>query len=125
MNIDIGEMVKGVQERLSVITHPDRIVNELLDLFRDTHRIMLKVVGVMDRIDETAQRWDKKLDDIEISQDRIDRIEQALFNIERATLRVEASLGALPKALRSRIVQRQRPGAGDTAPPPRNPPYPV
>jgi DNA repair ATPase RecN len=124
MNIDVGELVKSVQERLSVLTHPDRIVGELIDLFRDTHRILLKLESTIDRLDDTTQRWDKKLDDIEVSPERLDRLEQALFNIERATLRVEASLGALPKALRSRIVQRQRPGAGDTAPS-RNPPYPV
>jgi DNA repair ATPase RecN len=124
MNLDVGELIRGVQERLSVLTHPDRVVSELIDIFRDTHRIMLRLATIMDRLDDTAQRWDKKLDDIDISQERLDRVEQALFNIERATLRVEASLGALPKALRTRIVQRQRPGAGDTAPP-RNPPYPV
>ena len=122
MNIDVGDLVRGVQERLSILTHPDRLVSELIDLFRDTHRILLKFETIIDRLDNTAQHWDKKLDDIEISPERLDRIEQALFNIERATLRVEASLGALPKALRARIVKGQRPGAGDTLPP-RDPLY--
>lgn len=121
MKIDVGEMVKGVQRRIPLLAVPERIVGELLDMMRDTHRILLKVDEMMTRLDKLATSWDDRLSGMDINPERFDRIEKALFNIERATLGVEASLSALPKALRVRINRERRPGAGDQPPAPRAP----
>ena len=119
MRLDIGDIVKGVQQRLSVLGAPERLVNELLDMLRDTHRILLRFEDTMDRLDKVAQAWDDKLSSVDISPERFARLEQALFNIERGMTGVEASVGALPRALRTRIDRGRRPTAGDTPPTPR------
>ena len=119
MRLDIGDIVKGVQQRLSVLGAPERLVNELLDMLRDTHRILLRFEDTMDRLDKIAQAWDDKLSSVDISPERLARLEQALFNIERGMTGVEASVGALPRALRTRIDRGRRPTAGDAPPTPR------
>ena len=112
MRIDLGEIVSGIQQRLGSITTPDKAARQLLDILRDTHRVLLKIESMVDRLDETAQEWEKKLAGIEVSPERISRLEKAVFNIERATLGVEASMSSLPRVLRSRIDRRRLPAAG-------------
>ncbi|MGZ4119433.1 MAG: hypothetical protein ACXVQY_03475 [Actinomycetota bacterium] len=119
MRIDVGEMMKGMQRRIPLLAVPERIIGELLDMVRDSHRIMLKIEEVTARLDKLAQTWDERLSSMDVSPERVDRIEKALFNIERATLGVEASLSALPRAVRMRIDRSRKPGAGDTPPAPR------
>ena len=120
MRIDIGDIVKGIQERLSVLGAPERLVNELLDVLRDTHRILLRSEESMNRLDKIAQSWDEKLSSVDLSPERFARLEQALFNIERGMTGVEASVGALPRALRTRIDRSRRPTAGESPPTPRS-----
>ena len=121
MRIDIGDIVKGVQQRLSVLGAPERLVSELLDMLRDTHRILIRFEETMDRLDKLAQGWDEKISSVDISPERMARLEQALFNIERGMTGVEASVGALPRALRTRIDRGRRPTAGESPPTPRRP----
>jgi DNA repair ATPase RecN len=119
MRLDVGDIVKNVQERLSVLTAPERLVSELLDLLRDSHRLMRKFEERLDHLDKLTQGWDEKLSSVDVSPERFSRLEQALFNIERGMMGVEASVGALPRALRTRIDRGRRPAAGDTPPTPR------
>jgi hypothetical protein len=121
MRVDIGDIVRGVQQRLSVLGAPERLVSELLDMLRDTHRILLRFEETMDRLDKLAQGWDEKISSVDISPERLARLEQALFNIERGMTGVEASVGALPRALRTRIDKGRRPTAGESPPTPRRP----
>jgi Mg2+/Co2+ transporter CorC len=121
MKLDVGEMVKGIQQRLPFLSAPERVVSELLDMLRDAHRIMLRLEETMDRFDKMAQSWDERIESIPISAERIDRIEQALFNIERGMMGVEASMSALPRALRVRIDRGRKPIAGDSPTAPRRP----
>jgi hypothetical protein len=121
MRVDIGDIVRGVQQRLSVLGAPERLVSELLDMLRDTHRILLRFEETMDRLDKLAQGWDEKISSVDISPERFARLEQALFNIERGMTGVEASVGALPRALRSRIDKGRRPTAGESPATPRRP----
>ena len=121
MRVDIGDIVRGVQQRLAVLGAPERMVTELLDVLRDTHRILLRFEESMDRLDKIAQSWDEKVSSVDISPERIARLEQAIFNIERGMTGVEASVGALPRALRTRIDRGRRPTAGESPPTPRRP----
>jgi len=91
-------------------------------MLRDAHRIMLRLEETMDRFDKMAQSWDDRIASFELSPERLLRMEQALFNIERGMMGVEASFGALPRAVRTRIDRGRRPTAGETPPAPR-PPY--
>jgi len=83
---------------------------------------MLRLEETMDRFDKMAQSWDDRIASFELSPERLLRMEQALFNIERGMMGVEASFGALPRAVRTRIDRGRRPTAGETPPAPR-PPY--
>lgn len=121
MRLDVGDMVKGIQQRIPFLNAPERIVSELVDMLRDAHRIMLKLEETMDRIDKMATSWDDRVAAFELSPERLDRIEQALFNIERVMMGVEASMGALPRALRTRIDRGRKPTAGQTPAAPREP----
>ena len=122
MKNPVSELVEGVQQSFSILARPDKIIAELLDIMRDTHRILLKLEPVVDRMDKVARQLEDRLLDFDSSPERFTRFERAIFNIERATLGVEASLGALPRALRLRIDRGRKPGAGDSAPP--EGPYP-
>ena len=121
MKLDVGEMVKGIQQRIPFLNAPERIISELVDMLRDAHRIMLKLEETMDRIDKMATTWDDRVATFELSPERLERIEQALFNIERGMMGVEASMGALPRALRTRIDRGRKPTAGQIPPAPREP----
>jgi len=117
--MDVGDIVKGVQQRLSILTAPERLVNEVLDMLRDAHRVMLRLEDSMDRLDKMVQTWDERLSNVDLTPERFARIEQALFNIERGMASVEASVGVLPRALRTRIDRGKRPTAGGSPPTPR------
>jgi hypothetical protein len=121
MRLDVGDMVKGIQQRIPFLGAPERIISELVDMLRDAHRIMLKLEETMDRIDKMATTWDDRVAAFELSPERLERIEQALFNIERGMMGVEASMSALPRALRTRIDRGRKPTAGRIPPAPREP----
>ncbi|HLW17660.1 MAG TPA: hypothetical protein VKV69_09925 [Actinomycetota bacterium] len=121
MRLDVGDMVKGIQQRIPFLNAPERIISELVDMLRDAHRIMLKLEDTMDRLDKLATSYDDRIAEFELSPERLARIEQALFNIERGMMGVEASVGALPRALRTRIDRGRKPTAGQTPPAPRKP----
>lgn len=121
MKLDVGEMVKGIQQRIPFLGAPERLISELVDMLRDAHRIMLRLEETMDRFDKMAQSWDDRIASFELSPERLGRIEQALFNIERGMLGVEASMSALPRAVRSRIDRGRRPNPGGSPPVPRQP----
>ena len=99
----VPTIVRGVGDRIGAILSADRVARELLDIVRDTHRILLKLERVVDRLDEASAGWERRLQDMEISPESFKRLEAAILNIERGTLGVEAAIQALPKVLRSRI----------------------
>lgn len=116
MRLDIGEIVGRIQKGVQSVTGDAKTATDLLEILRDTHRILRKMETMIDRLDETAREWEKKLSGIEVSPERLARLEKAVFNIERATMGVEATMGSLPRALRTRIEKRRQPAAGDTLP---------
>lgn len=107
-SIDIGDLVKGAQERVSFLLSADRTVQELVDILRDTHRIMAKLESAFDRLEARATEIEDRVGDPAMYAKRFDRLEEAVLNIERATLSVEAAIGALPKGLRDRIARERR-----------------
>jgi DNA repair ATPase RecN len=114
--IDVGEIVGGIQQNVSTLFDAARSAPQLLDILRDTHRVMLKMEKMMDRLDSAAQDMEKKLSTIDLSPERIERLERAIFNIERATSGVEATMGALPRVLRTRIDRLRAQSSGETLP---------
>lgn len=103
-----ADVVREVQERMSTLLNADRHVTEVLEILRDTHRILRKLEDVVDRFADTAESWERRLAGLEVSPERLDRLETAVFNIERATLGVEGAMNALPKSVLERI-RRERP----------------
>ncbi len=108
INIDVGEIMRGMQDRMSFLLSADKTVAEVIDILRDTHRILAKFEQSVDRLEDRAREAEDKLADLEIYAKRFDRLEEAVLNIERATLSVEAALHALPKAVQSRITRELR-----------------
>src|ERR1700758_2183814 len=98
MRLDVGDMVKGIQQRIPFLNAPERIISELVDMLRDAHRIMLKLEDTMDRFDKLVTTYDDRIAEFDLSPERLARIEQALFNIERGMMGVEASVGAWSRA---------------------------
>jgi hypothetical protein len=121
MRIDVTDIVGGIQQNVSSLFDAARSAPQLLDILRDTHRVMLKMEKMMDRLDETAQEWEQKLSKVDLSPARIERLERAIFNIERATAGVEATMGALPRVLRTRIDRLRTQTTGDVATGPQAP----
>ena len=121
MRIDVTEIVGGIQQNVSTLFDAARSAPQLLDILRDTHRVMLKMEKMMDRLDATAQEWEQKLSKVDLSPARIERLERAIFNIERATAGVEATMGALPRVLRTRIDRLRTQTSGEVAAAPPTP----
>ena len=116
MRLDIGDIVGRIQQGVQSVTGNAKTATDMLDILRDAHRVLLKIEAMVDRLDDTVREYEGKLKGIEISPERIQRLEKAIFNIERATMGVEATRGSLPRALRTRIEKRRQPAAGDTLP---------
>ena len=116
MRIDVTEIVGGIQQNVSTLFDAARSAPQLLDILRDTHRVMLKMEKMMDRLDSAAQDLERKFSTIDLSPARIERLEKAIFNIERATSGVEATMGALPRVLRTRIDRLRSQTTGETLP---------
>jgi DNA repair ATPase RecN len=116
MRLDVGEIVGGIQQNVSTLFDAARSAPQLLDILRDTHRVMLKMEKMMDRLDAAAQDLERKFSTIDLSPSRIERLEKAIFNIERATSGVEATMGALPRVLRTRIDRLRSQTTGETLP---------
>jgi len=108
-SLDPTEIVRGLQERAQFLLNADRNVAEVVDILRDTHRILQRFERQVDRIEDQAKVLEERFDDIDLTAKRIDRLEEAVLNIERATLAVEAALGSLPKAVRSRMTRELKP----------------
>ncbi len=116
MRIDIADVVGRIQQGVEAVSGSAKKATERLDILRDAHRVLLKIEAMVDRLDGTVQEWEGKLSKIEVTPERLARLEKAVFNIERATMGVEATMGALPRVLRSRIDRRRQPTAGETLP---------
>jgi t-SNARE complex subunit (syntaxin) len=106
--IGVGDVIRGVQERVQFVLSADRMVIELLEILRDTHRILQKFEEAFDRFDERAREAEDKIGELDLYAKRFDRLEEAVMNIERATLSVEAALHALPKTFQHRITRELR-----------------
>jgi len=120
MRIDVTEIVSdvvgGIQKNVSSLLDAARAYPELMDLARDAGRILHKAEAMLDRLDKPLKLIEEKLDSLDISAERLNRLERAVFNIERATGGVEASMGALPRVLRTRIDRLRPQTAGETLP---------
>lgn len=108
----IGDLVRQSQERVLFLLQADRTAAELVQILRDTHRILTKLEQTVDRLDAQAQELADKFEGADLSPKRLDRLEEAVLNIERATLTLEGSftagISALPQRLQQRLT-RQRP----------------
>ena len=113
VNDIVGDVVGGVSRSVNSIVDAARAYPELLEIARDAGRVMRKIEAVVDRLDKPLRELEEKLSGIDLSKERIERLEKAVLNIERATAGVEATMGALPRVLRSRIDKYRPTTAGE------------
>jgi len=106
-----GKIMKDLQERADFVLNADKHLAEIVRLLKNTNdtlenvnKLMARLIGMLDEIERRAGPMTSMLG-------RMDRLEQAAFNIERATLGVESAMLALPRALRARIQSRGKPPA--------------
>ncbi len=116
VNEVVGDVVGGIQRNVSSIVDAARVYPELLQIARDAGRVLRKIEAIVDRLDKPLKDLEEKLTGIEISAERIARLERAVFNIKRATAGVEATMGALPRVLRSRLEKFRPQTAGGEVP---------
>jgi len=116
MNDIVGDVVGGIQRNVNSMLDAARAYPELMQIARDAGRILGKIEAMVDRLDKPLRELEEKFSGIDISRERIERLERAVLNIERATAGVEATMGALPRVLRSRIDKFRPPAAGENVP---------
>lgn len=104
-----ADRFKELQERAQFLMSADQHIAEVIDVLKDTHRILAKLETIVDRLDSTTKELQG-----DVGSARAERLETAALNIERATLSMEALMSALPKRLRRRVeaVREQHDGAG-------------
>lgn len=93
--------IRDLQERVTFLLNADRRMAEVVEVLKDTHRILAKLDGMVDRLDSTARDAQDKIAGFDVA--RVERLEAAVLNIERATLSLESAMAALPKRWLRRI----------------------
>jgi hypothetical protein len=101
--------MKDLQQRAEFLMNADKHLAEVVRLLKNTNDTLERLNQVVDRFMAMADDVEKRVGPITNVFFRLDRLEQAAFNIERATLGVEAAMTALPRALRDRIARATRP----------------
>lgn len=112
----VGDVVGQVQKNVTTLLDAARSYPELMELARDAGRVLRKAEAMLDRLDKPVQMLQDRLEALDLSAERLNRLEKAVFNIERATSGVEATMGALPRVLRSRIERLRPQTAGGVQP---------
>lgn len=107
--------MKDVQERADFVLNADKHLAEIVRLLKNTNDTLENVNKVVGRLVGMLDEIEKRTGPITNVLGRMDRLEQAAFNIERATLGVESAMLALPRALRSRIQSRAKPQQDENA----------
>lgn len=95
--------IRDLQERVQFVMNADKQIAEIVSVLKDTHRILAKLETVVDKLDESTSGLVDNFD-----PGRIERIEQAVFNIERATLGLESTLAILPKRWRRKMEKARQ-----------------
>jgi hypothetical protein len=120
MRIDVagivGDVVEQVQRNVTMLLDAARSYPELMELAREAGRVLRKAEAMLDRLDKPLRTLEERLETLDLSAERLNRLEKAVFNIERATSGVEATMGALPRVLRSRIERLRPQTAGGIQP---------
>lgn len=112
-NLNPAEMLKDAQQRITFLLNADKHMAEVVAMLKNTNDVLSTLAAVVDRLNGMIGEIEQRVGGVTKILDRLDRLEVAALNIERATLGVEAAMGALPKAVRSRISKVRRPGSGD------------
>ncbi|MEX2393820.1 MAG: hypothetical protein WD826_05010 [Actinomycetota bacterium] len=108
-----AKALKDLQERAEFLMNADKHLAEVVRLLKNTNDTLERLNQVVDRFMAIADDVEKRVGPIANVFFRLDRLEQAAFNIERATLGVEAAMTALPRALRDRIARVARPSTSE------------
>jgi uncharacterized protein YoxC len=106
-----AKMVKDLQQRAEFMLNADKHMAEVVGLLKETRDVLAKLNVVVDRFVGMVDDVEQRVGSVTNVIGRLDRLEEAALNIERATMGVENAMLALPKALRSRI-SKSRPDAG-------------
>jgi hypothetical protein len=114
MRIDVtgmvGDVVGQVQKNVSTLLDAARSYPELMDLARDAGRVLRKAEAMLDRLDKPLKLLAERLETLDLSAERINRLEKAVFNIERATSGVEACVPIPHRETASADRRRRRSG---------------
>lgn len=107
--LDPRKVVKDIQERAEFMLNADKHLAEVVRLLKNTNDTLENLNVVVGRLIGMLDEVETRIGPITNVLPRLDRLEEAALNIERATLGVESAMLALPRALRSRIQQRATP----------------
>ena len=108
-------MLKDANERIQFLLHADQHMAEVVQLLKNTNDVLAGLAKVVDKLNGMVEEIENRSGGVRQLLGRMDRLEEAALNIERATLGVEAALTALPRALRTRITKARKPGVSDEA----------
>ena len=98
-----GDALRAAGERIGFMLSIDRRLADLLSILQDTHRILAKLEQSVDGLQEMAERAREA--DLDVAVKRLDRMEEAVLNIERGTLKIEAAMHTLPKGVQRAIAR--------------------
>ena len=113
-DLDPRKAIKDIQERAEFVLNADKHLAEVVRLLKNTNETLENLNLVVARMIGMLDEVEKRIGPITNVLPRLDRLEEAALNIERATLGVESAMLALPRALRSRIQQRAKPSSDDS-----------
>jgi hypothetical protein len=108
----VAGVVRRVQSQVAFLSSADQVALEILEILRSTRRILGetqrtlgKMEKTMDRLSAAATQAEERVEAFGMSPERLARLEEAVFNIERATSGVEVALAAMPKSVRNRMAK--------------------
>lgn len=104
--IDPLAAMKDLQQRAEFILNADKHMAEVVGLLKETRQTLENLNAVVGRFIKIADDVERRVGSVTNVLHRLDRLEEAALNIERATMGVENAMLALPRALRDRIQKR-------------------
>jgi hypothetical protein len=106
---DPMQAMKDIQQRADFVLNADKHLAEVVGLLKETRQTLENLNMVVSKFVQIADDVEKRVGSVANVLLRLDRLEEAALNIERATIGVENAMLSLPRALRDRITKRSAP----------------
>lgn len=103
---NLSSVITQLQDRVGFLMNADKTVIEVIEILRDTHDVLERLADKASSLETTLEKLEANFDVDDLTH-RLQRLESAVLNIERGTLKVEAALDSLPHRVRKAMAKHR------------------